>query len=178
MSRDAIDELPTPHPLERRLPSVFRDDPFTVRFVSAFDGLLASVFTTLDCLDGYLDPTLAPQDFVAWLAGWVAVDLDETWSPQRQRRLVAEAVALHRWAGTVQGLTDQLRVLIGGEVVVTDSGGCAWSPTAGTDLPGREGASVHVRVAPAEPVEPARLYALLGACLPAHVSFTVEVSSP
>jgi phage tail-like protein len=178
MTRDAIDELPTPHPLERRLPSVFREDPFTVRFVSAFDGLLAPIFTALDCLDGYLDPTLAPQDFVAWLAGWVAVDLDETWTTQQQRRLVAEAVALHRWAGTLRGLTEQIRALIGGEVVVTDSGGCAWSSTAGNDLPGREGASVHIRVTSTEPVEQSRLHAVLGACVPAHVSFTVEVNSP
>jgi hypothetical protein len=108
----------------------------------------------------------------------VAVDLDETWSTQQQRRLVAEAVALHRWAGTLRGLTEQIRVLIGGEVVVTDSGGCAWSPTAGSDLPGREGASVHIRVTTTEPVEKSRLYAVLGACVPAHVSFTVEVSPP
>ena len=178
MSRDAVDELPTPHPLERRLPSVFREDGFTVRFVSAFDGVLAPVFTALDCLEGYLDPALAPQDFVAWLAGWVAVDLDETWSPQRQRRLVAEAVALHRWAGTLRGLTEQIRVLVGGEVVVTDTGGCAWSPTAGSDLPGREGAAVHIRITTAETLEQSRLYAVLRACVPAHVSFTVEVTSP
>jgi phage tail-like protein len=176
MTRDALEGLPTPHPLERRLPSVFRDDPFTVRFVSAFDGLLAPVFTALDCLEGYLDPTLAPQDFVAWLAGWVAVDLDETWSDQQQRALVAQAVALHRWAGTLRGLTEQVRVLIGGEVSVTDSGGCTWSPTAGSDLPGSDGATVHVRVATAEPVEPARLRAVVAGCVPAHVSYTIEVS--
>ncbi|HZM76556.1 MAG TPA: phage tail protein [Candidatus Limnocylindrales bacterium] len=176
MTRNAIDGLSTPHPLDRRLPSVFREDAFTVRFVSAFDGLLAPVFTALDCLEGYLDPTLAPPDFVAWLAGWVAVDLDETWSDQQQRRLVAQAVALHRWAGTLRGLTEQIRVLIGGDVVVTDSGGCAWSPTAASALPGRDGASVHVRVTSTEPVEPARLRAVLSACLPAHVTFTIEVS--
>jgi phage tail-like protein len=175
MTRGAVDGLASPHPLERRLPSVFREDPFTVRFVSAFDGLLAQVFTILDCLEGYLDPTLAPADFVAWLAGWVAVDLDETWSDQQQRRLVAQAVALHRWAGTLRGLTEQIQVLIGGDVVVTDSGGCTWSRTAASTLPGRDGAAVHVRVRSAEPVEP-RLRAVLSACVPAHVSYTIEVS--
>ena len=93
--RAAVAGLPTPHPLAARLPAVFLDDPspvatggFTQRFVSAFDEVLAPVFATLDCFDAYLDPGLAPDDFVAWLAGWVALDLDDGWTPAQCRELV------------------------------------------------------------------------------------------
>lgn len=175
--RGAIDGLRTPHPLERRVPAVFRDDDFTVRFLSAFDEVLAPILTTLDCLDGYLDPALAPQDFVAWLAGWVACELDEAWPVAQQRALVAQAVALHRWRGTLRGLTDQVRMLTGGEVTVTDTGGCSWSSSSGGELPGRAGSSVHVTVH-AHDVDEARLRAVIADAVPAHVSFTVEVSSP
>jgi phage tail-like protein len=173
--RGAIDGLPTAHPLERRLPAVFRDDDFTVRFVSAFDEVLAPILMTLDCLDGYLDPALAPQDFVVWLAGWVACDLDETWPIQQQRALVARAVALHRWRGTVRGLTEQVRVVAGGEVTVTDSGGCSWSATSGGQLPGRPDASVQVEVR-GDGVDEDRLRTVVAGAVPAHVSFTIEVS--
>jgi phage tail-like protein len=172
--RGALDGLPTAHPLEQRLPTVFRDDDFTVRFVGAFDEVLAPILSTLDCLADYLDPALAPPDFVAWLAGWVACDLDESWPVQRQRALVARAVDLHRWRGTPRGLAEQVRLFTGGEVTVTDSGGCVWSSSSGGALPGRTGPAVRVTVLAAG-VDEARLRAVVAGAVPAHVSCTVEV---
>ena len=68
--------------------------------MSAFDEVLAPLFTTLDCFDSYLDPDLAPHDFVDWLASWVGVDIDETWTLERRRRLIQDAVVLYRIRGT------------------------------------------------------------------------------
>ena len=68
--------------------------------MSAFDEVLAPLFTTLDCFDSYLDPELAPVDFVDWLASWVGVDIDETWTLERRRRLIQNAAVLYRIRGT------------------------------------------------------------------------------
>ena len=60
--------------------------PVTQRFVSTFDTALAPVIATLDGLPGYVDPWLAPTDFLDWLAGWVGVEVDEEWTvPQRRQ---------------------------------------------------------------------------------------------
>jgi phage tail-like protein len=183
--RAAVAGLPTPHPLAARLPAVFLDDPspvadgsFTQRFVSAFDEVLAPVFATLDCFDAYLDPGLAPDDFLAWLAGWVALDLDDGWTPAQCRELVRQAVRLHRWRGTRRGLVEQVRLVVDGAVEVDDSGGTAWSTVPGAQLPGTAPASVRVTVRVADPhsVDARRVQDAVARAVPAHVTATVEVN--
>jgi phage tail-like protein len=175
--RGLLPELTSPHPLGSRLPSVFVDDDFTQRFLSAFDAALAPVFATLDCLDAYLDPALIPADMLAWLAGWVALELAEEWPEPRQRELVRHAVALHRWRGTARGLVEQVRLVTGGEVAVADSGGCGWSAEPGAPLPGEDRPAVRVTVRVPDPatVDQRRLRAAVAAAVPAHVATTVEV---
>lgn len=175
--RAGVADLPTPHPIGERLPAVYLEDDFTQRFTAALDTVLAPVFATLDCFAGYLDPRLAPPDFVDWLAGWVALGLDESWSQQQRRELVANAVELHRWRGTSRGLADHVRLLTGGEVEVADSGGCSSSDRPGGPLPGSGPPRVLVRVWVPDPdaVDRVRLDTAVAEAVPAHVRATVEV---
>jgi hypothetical protein len=135
------------------------------------------VFATLDGLAGYLDPWLAPADFLDWLANWVALDTDESWTPAQRRELVANAVELHRWRGTRRGLAAHVHLLTGGDVDVVDSGGCTSSDRPDGPLPGTSPAlaTLRVRVARPETVDLHRLRAVAGAAVPAHVAVTVEV---
>jgi phage tail-like protein len=176
--RGPLPGLASPHPLGPRLPGVFVDDDFTQRFVSAFDTVLAPVFATLDCLDAYLDPAVTPDDFLTWLAGWVALELAEDWPEPRRRELVRHAIALHRWRGTRRGLVEHVRLVTGGEVEVADSGGCGWSPEPGGALPGSAGPGVRVTVRVADPaaVDQRRLRRAVAVAVPAHVTTTVEVT--
>jgi phage tail-like protein len=178
--RAALPGLASPHPLGARLPAVFVDDDFTQRLLSAFDTVLAPLLATLDCLDAYLDPAATPPDFLAWLAGWLALELAEEWPEPRQRELVRQAIALHRWRGTRRGVAEQVRLVTGGEVEVADSGGCGASPEPGGDLPGTGPAAVRVTVRVADPaaVDRRRLAGAVAAAVPAHVSTTVEVTGP
>ena len=41
--------------------------------------------STLDCLEYYIDPALAPSDFLDWLGSWVGILLDESWPVERRR---------------------------------------------------------------------------------------------
>jgi phage tail-like protein len=175
--RTAIDELPSPHPLGERMPAVYTDDDFTQRFTQALDEVLAPVFTVLDCFAAYLDPRLAPDDFVDWLAGWVALDLDESWTPDQRRELVARAVRLHRFRGTRRGLAEHVWLLTGGRVDIADSGGCSTSQRPDGPLPGSSPAHVLIRIRVVDPnaVDRARITAAVRRMVPAHVATTIEV---
>lgn len=156
--RTTIPGLPSPYPIGLTLPALYLEDEFVQRFVAGLDEVIAPILLTLDCLDAYFDPALAPDDFVHWLAGWVAAPVDDGWPAQLSRQAVREAVELHRWRGTRRGLTAELRLHAGGEVELSESGAVSWSATAGSEPPGTSPATVRVRVrVPPEQSDSARL---------------------
>ncbi|GIG59131.1 phage tail protein [Longispora fulva] len=175
--RLGLDHLTTAHPIGERLPGVYLENAFTQRFTEALDQVLAPVFLALDCFPAYLDPALVPEDFLDWLAGWVALSLDESWPVAQRRDLVAHAVELHRWRGTKRGLAAHVRLLTGGAVEVVDSGVCGWSDLPGGEVPGSGPAQVVVRVGVPDPgqVNERRLRAAIVEAVPAHVLVTLEV---
>ena len=175
--RGLIDGLDSPHPIGARLPGLYADDDFIQRFVSAFDALLAPIFATLDCLPAYFDPQLAPEDFLDWLADWVGLVVDESWTIERRREVVSHAVELHGARGTRRGLAKHVRLVTGGQVEITESGGCAWSRRPQTPLPGSDRPALHIRVRVPDPstVDVRRLDALVAETKPAHLPHTVEV---
>jgi phage tail-like protein len=175
--RTNVTDLPTPHPIGEQLPGIYADDGFTQRFTSAFDAILAPVFLALDCFAAYLDPDLAPDDFLDWLADWVALELDESWTVEQRRVLIRHAAELHRRRGTRRGLASHVRLLTGGEVEVVDSGGCTTSDSPNGTLPGSGPARVTVRVRVADPdgVDQRRLHRAVVEAVPAHVNVKIEV---
>lgn len=171
--------LASPVPLVHRLPGVLQDDDFTRRFVSAFDDAYAPVLVTLDSLACYFDPQLAPADFVDYLAGWVGIELDDSWSVEQRRKIVAGAALMHRRRGTRRGIEEALGLGLAAEVTVTDTGGCTWSPTPGGQMPGSAPARMEVRIQVDDPdaVDPRRVESLIEATKPAHVAHTVVVAA-
>jgi phage tail-like protein len=175
--RAAVEDLDTPHPLHAQLPAVYADDDFAGQLLTALDAVLAPVFATLDCLPGYLNPRLAPADFVDWLGGWVAADVDAGWPLPRRREAVARAVEMHRLRGTRRGLAEQVRMAFGVEPEIEESGGVSWSATPRSPLPGSAEAALTVRVHARDPaaVPLAQLRLLVETNRPAHVPCQVEV---
>lgn len=175
--RQMIEGLPSSHPLGRTLPSLYQEDDFAQRLTAALDEVLAPVLCTLDNLDAYLDPDLAPADFVEWLASWVGLALDETWPMERQRTLVAQAADLYARRGTAGGLAGQVAIYTGVEPEIIQNGGVAWSGTPGGEIPGSPEPYLKVRLAVPDPaaVDVRRLDAIVAAAKPAHVVHEVEV---
>lgn len=178
--RRAVEGLPTPFPLGSMLPGLYQGDDFTQRFTSGLDEVLAPVLCVLDCLDAYLDPLLAPDDFAGWLACWVGVTLDEHWPLERQREMVRRAVELYSWRGTTFGIAEVVRLYTGAAVEVADSGGVVVSSTPGAPLPGSADPVVGVVISTAEPdtIDAERVGHLVAAAKPAHVTHRVEVGGP
>jgi phage tail-like protein len=172
------------HPIGGTLPAMLQDDPFLQRFTAGFDDLLVPFLATLDSLHGYVDPALAPEDFLDWLAGWVGLDLDPRWPLDVRRALLGRAAEVQDARGTVAGLRAELGLLTGCRVEVCEPGGVATSTESGAALPetAAERAAVVVRVldAPPELRDPAgearaRLDRAARAAVPAHLPVSVEV---
>ncbi|TDV54770.1 phage tail protein [Actinophytocola oryzae] len=172
--RAALPGLPSRHPLGGLLPAMYSEDDFTQRFTAGLDAVLSSLLSTLDNLPAYLDPALAPEDFLVWLSSWVAAELDPAWPLALRRDVVRRAVALHRTRGTARGLVERLSLALGVRAEVRDGPGALWSATPDTDLPTRD--QVVVRVS--GPANLARVEAVVASVCPIHVTCVVEVVDP
>ena len=116
------------------LPAVFQEatDPrgvtFVGRFLLAFERILHGLGDSaqpgleeiIERAHTYFDPvpdkpdTLrAPEEFLPWLASWVAVSLREDWEPEEKRRFISEIVPAYRMRGTKAGLKRILEAYTG-----------------------------------------------------------------
>ncbi|MGH9115417.1 MAG: phage tail protein [Acidimicrobiales bacterium] len=177
--RGIVEGLPSARMIGPGLPALFQEDDFCRRFTAALDGVLAPIFATLDCWDSYLDPHLAPDDFVDWLASWVGVDIDETWTLERRRELVERVVALYRVRGTAAGLAAHVALYAGATPEIVESGGCDWSAAADTPLPGSPQPHLLVRLQVADPsaVNRTTVERIASASRPAHLPVVVEIGT-
>lgn len=130
------------------LPSVYREDGdgvqegFMGRFLQAFEDMLEGtgsgsdpdgVHKLVEGIANYFDPDFAPAQFIDWLAGWVALELQQTadWMEEdygetttvvdqakpfstardtRNRNLVKNAVSLYQKRGTREGMQELLAI--------------------------------------------------------------------
>jgi phage tail-like protein len=177
--RSSVDGLATPYPLATLLPAFMQEDSFAVRLTTGLDDVIAPVISVLDCLDAYVDPLLAPSDFVTWLAGWVGAPLDDNWDDALRRREVLASAVLYRMRGTLEGLRAQVALATDGEVEIYEPGGTSWSLAPTEAKAGEEPQELVVRVAVAQPesVRLAALEELVAAAKPAHLPHRIEVVS-
>jgi phage tail-like protein len=176
-----IPTLGSPAPLITRLPAILQEDEFLERALPAFDAVIAPVYATLDNLEAYVRPEYAPADFLEWLARWVDIAVDEEWTEEQRRRIVAEAPALHRRAGTASGIRDILQSAAGptATVEVEESGGTSWSTEPDAPLPGADDAQLAITITVARG-EPARIQRrfdrLIADVVPAYLPTRVSVA--
>jgi phage tail-like protein len=103
------------------------------------------------------DPFATRSEWLEWLGGWLAVDLDETWDDVRKRRTIAQAFDMYRRRGTAEGLRDALLQLAGVDTRVEEPiQQAAWwllPQNAGTPPLGGAGSILGftTMLAPAEP---------------------------
>ncbi len=175
--RAYVPSLSSPHPLGAFLPALYQEDEFAQALTAGLDEVLAPIFNSLDNFEAYLDPKVAPEDFLDWLGSWMGLVVDETWPLERRRAFVAEASALYRKRGTPKGMAAHVKLFTGGEVEILERGGTAWSAQSGGKLPGSAGFDMLVRVRVDDPaqVDRTRLDALVAAAKPAHLAHRVEV---
>lgn len=119
--------LATPHPMGALLPALYQEDDLAQRLTSGLDDVLAPVLCLLDCIDSYVDPALAPEDFVSWMASILGVEPDESVPLERRRAMVSRAADVYAMHATRLGIRAAVRAVTGVDPEVTDSGSVSWS---------------------------------------------------
>jgi phage tail-like protein len=106
------------------LPSAYRRDPDSAFFLEHFLALFEHVFTGVEDrfveFSHELDVDAAPRDVIDWLACLVDLCFDPSWSLERRRALVAEAIPLYEKRGTVAGLVRYVEIYTGQAPVLVE----------------------------------------------------------
>jgi phage tail-like protein len=135
------DAFGTACPIAGSVPAMLAEDPLFHELCSAFDELLAPMESALDCFGAYLDPELAPPDFLGWLDAMVGGGAEPWWPTQRRRAHLADTMQAHRLRGTAEGLRRTVAAAVGvplEQVVVDDPGGVRYSVHAVEDADARQ----------------------------------------
>jgi phage tail-like protein len=117
----------TPSSYVEYLPAVLQDDAFLGRFLLAFEAILSGVSVegvstptgfeaTLANIHDYFSPARTPkesqQDFLPWLASWVALSLRDDWDEQVKRDFIQQIVPLYQKRGTKAALETLLKIYL------------------------------------------------------------------
>ena len=95
------------------LPDLYREVDFVGRLLKVFELAFEPDVQTLDGLWAYLNPRLAPQGMLPFLAHWVGWQMSPDLSLDQQRELIAQALEIYRWRGTRRGLRLSLHLATG-----------------------------------------------------------------
>lgn len=98
------------------LPAIYSSPPAQQEFLDRYLSIAQTTWTAIerevDSFDRYLDADSVPDDALGWLAGWLDLRLEGTWSSDQNRRLVAAMPKLREGWGTPEGLRRWLRVYL------------------------------------------------------------------
>ncbi|MGB7444093.1 MAG: phage tail protein [Coleofasciculaceae cyanobacterium] len=109
---------------QQYLPTILQEDVFIGQFLLAFEHILSGLNITsaqekvitantdnppgleeiLDNVDVYFNPQQTPEEFLPWLAGWVALSLRDDWQVEVKRAFIQQIVGLYHLRGTKEGL--------------------------------------------------------------------------
>jgi phage tail-like protein len=188
------------------LPSIFSEGaapgeaPFLGRFLLAFEHVLTGLHggeaepakgleETIAGLSSLFDPREAPDEFLPWLAGWVALTLRADWTTAEKRDFLARIVPLYRRRGTRDNVAELLRIYTGLTPVITgleDTDlqiGVHSTIGVDTQLGGAPPHTFHVILTMPEADQPTRerqgriIEALIALQKPAHTTYTYEILS-
>lgn len=166
--------LVTPHPLGALLPALYQEDDLAQRLTAGLDDVLAPVLCLLDCLDAYVDPALAPEDFVSWMASILGLEPDEDVPLERRRAMVTRAADVYAMHGTKLGIRAAVGAVTGVEPEIADSGRVSWSFSSADPPPDPTPPSVHVIVPEDAAVDVRVVERIVADAAPAFVVRRVE----
>ena len=115
------------------LPAIFSEAPFLGRFLLAFEQVLTGrpgasgpghpvtgLEETIAGLATLFDPRETREEFLPWLAGWVALSLRADWTTEQKRNFLADIVPLYRSRGTKENLVKLLRIYTSGAPTIDE----------------------------------------------------------
>ncbi len=117
---------------QQYLPAILQEDVFLGQFLLAFEKILSGLNETpsqeqiitattenppgleeiIDKIHLYFNPQQTPEEFLSWLAGWVALSLRDDWQVEVKRAFIQRIVGLYRERGTKAGLIEILSIYL------------------------------------------------------------------
>ena len=128
----------------RYLPAIYQKDaskrPLIQQALSLFESQLSGLEAQITDLPLLFDPMTAPSgwahwlpgwqsavestvglpDWLPWLAGWLAFDLNERWDEGETRKAIQQAFELYNHRGTAKGLRRMLKLYAGVEALIEE----------------------------------------------------------
>jgi phage tail-like protein len=102
--------------LRQYLPAVYRDDAvsasFLDRFLSNVEGFYTVLEGKIERVQALFDPETIPSDYLDWLASWMSIVLDSTWSDSTRRLVLSHAPQMFQERGTPSGMVRALRLML------------------------------------------------------------------
>jgi phage tail-like protein len=164
--------------LRTRMPGIYQDDDFGMRFLTGLEELLDPIVALLDALPEHLSPDLAPADVLELITGWLGIQLNESQPTSERREIVRNASELGRRRGTRRGI--ELALALGFPALpfrVEDGGGVVWSRDG--ELPEAPAPAFVVYCDQPIPEErQAAVARLIEQVKPAHVGYRLRVKTP
>lgn len=169
------------------LPGIYSEGheaEFLGRYLMVFETIFDSVDATISQLPEWFAPATAPEEFLPWLASWIGLVLDDGWPLDRRRAVLARAMELHRWRGTIRGLTEHLELYTGTKPEIVE-GGSGFKLNKKSQLGqqlmlGGDRAnhfSVILRPADPETIDRTRIRAVIESHRPAHATYALFIAT-
>jgi phage tail-like protein len=106
------------------LPAIYRNNAncgqFLDRLLSLFESFCYGVEGEIETLPALFDPAAVPKGFLPWLAACLDLDVDDNWSEQQKREIIARIFELSDKRGTVEGLRESLRLFAGVDAIIEE----------------------------------------------------------
>jgi len=117
---------------QQYLPAILQEDTVIGQFLLLFETILSGEDTVsskaqiitedtqeppgleeiIDNIHLYFNPQQTPDEFLPWLAGWVALSLRNDWKVEVKRAFIQKIVGLYRLRGTKAGLIEILSIYL------------------------------------------------------------------
>jgi phage tail-like protein len=113
---------------QQYLPATLQEDAIVGGFLQAFEQILSGNTTEnesanesahplgleeiINGIHLYFNPRQTPEEFLPWLAGWVALSIRDDWKVEVKREFIQQIVKLYRLRGTKEGLTQVLQLYL------------------------------------------------------------------
>lgn len=119
----ALTEIRVRYPREsylQYLPTEYSAEEESRQFLESFLAIIQAdldrIEETLAAMPAYFDPKAVPAvpkgKPLEWLAGWLALRMEASWTPEQQRRLLAAAPSIYQRRGTLDGVREFVRVYL------------------------------------------------------------------
>jgi phage tail-like protein len=102
--------------LTKYLPAVYQNDPTSASFLERYLANPEGFFTVLEGrilqVQELFDPRTVPSEYLDWLASWIGVSFDFTWTTATRRFFLANAPKFFQSRGTSDGLVRMIRLAL------------------------------------------------------------------